>query len=388
MLLFLLLYFQQPTDVDMPNISVYPVTTSKQQKDFFILAEKIYSRNSYWIPPLLDNARGLLGFKQSAFGLHNTVQPFIAYKDGEPVGRIAAIVNNGHLERYHDGVGFFGFFECINDLDVSKALFDTARNYLQSKGLSKMRGPCNPSLNYELGLLVDGFNSSPMFMMTYNLPYYEKLVKNYKFEKVQDLYAFWGDVSMLQDVRSKYLSISDAIQERLNVKIRPMDKKHFVEDVRSFLRLYNSSLTNTWGFVPLSDEEVAEEAEGLKYLLVPELALAAEIDNKVVGVSLCLPDYNPRIKKIRGRLFPFGWFHLLRNKSAIKALRIISTNVEPEYQLSGLGLVLLNGIVPLTLKWGIHEAEFSWVLESNHLSRGSLEKGGALRTKTYRIYEI
>lgn len=372
----------------MSNISVLPAMTSKQKKDFFVLAEKIYSQNSYWIPPLLDNAEGLLGFKQSAFGLHNKVQPFIAYKDGEPVGRIAAIINNGHLKRYNDGVGFFGFFECINDFDVSKALFDTARDWLKSNGLSKMRGPCNPSLNYELGLLVDGFNSSPMFMMTYNLPYYEKLVKKYKFEKVQDLYAYWGEVSMLQDVRNKYLDISNAIQERLNVKIRPMDRNHFLEDVQTFLKLYNDSLTNTWGFVPLSDEEVAEEAAGLKHLLVPDLALAAEIDGKVVGVNLCLPDYNPRIKKIRGRLFPFGWFHLLRNKSAIKAVRVISTNVEPEYQLSGLGLVLLNGLVPQALKWGIREAEFSWVLESNHLSRGSLEKGGALRTKTYRIYEI
>lgn len=372
----------------MPNISVQPVTTSKQQKEFFVLAEKIYSRNSYWIPPLLDNARGLLGFKQSAFGLHNKVQPFIAYKDGEPVGRIAAIVNNGHLARYNDGVGFFGFFECINDVTVSKALFDTARDWLKSKGLFKMRGPCNPSLNYELGLLIEGFNSSPMFMMTYNHPYYEKLVKSYKFEKVQDLYAFWGDASMLQDVRSKYLSISNAIQERLNVKISTMDKKNFLNSVHTFLRLYNSSLTNTWGFVPYSDEEVAEEARGLKYLLVPDLALQAEIDGKVVGVSLCLPDYNPIIKKIHGRLFPFGWYHLLRNKKKIKALRVISTNVEPEYQLSGLGLVLLNNLVPLGLKWGIQEVEFSWVLESNHLSRGSLEKGGALRTKTYRIYEI
>lgn len=372
----------------MSSITVLPVTTSRQKKEFFSLAEEIYSRNSYWIPPLLFSAEGLVGFKKSAFGLHNQVQAFIAYKDGKPSGRIVAIVNNGHLQRYNDGVGFFGFFECINDTDVSKALFDTARDWLKSKGLSKMRGPCNPSLNYELGLLVDGFNSSPMFMMTYNLPYYEKLVKSYHFEKVQDLYAFWGDLSMLQDVRARYLNVAKNIQKELNVKVRPLDRNHFMEDVHTFLRLYNTSLTDTWGFVPLSDEEVAEEAEGLKMLLVPKLALAAEIDGKVVGVSLCLPDYNPRIKQIRGRLFPFGWARLLWNKRAIKAIRVISTNVAPEYQLSGVGLVLLNGLVPLVMDWGIHEAEFSWVLESNSLSRGSLEKGGAMRTKTYRIYEI
>jgi GNAT superfamily N-acetyltransferase len=167
-----------------------------------------------------------------------------------------------------------------------------------------------------------------------------------------------------------------------------LDRKNFLRDVEGFIDLYNKSLMGTWGFVPMSKEEVRHVAKGLQYLLVPELALGAEIEGRLVGAVLCLPDYNPRIKAIDGRLYPFGFLRLLWRKDKIKRVRVLAANVLPEYQRMGIGLVLLHGLVPKALEWGIKEAEFSWVLESNWLSRGSLEKGGAVRTKTYRIYDL
>ena len=154
-----------------------------------------------------------------------------------------------------------------------------------------------------------------------------------------------------------------------------------------FLSIYNRSLVNTWGFVPMSPGEVDHMADGLRHLIVPEMTIAAEIDGQVVGAAFGLPDYNPRIKEIDGRLFPFGFLHLLRNRRAIKRIRLISTNVLPEYQRFGIGLVLMHGLVPKAMEWGLQEAEFSWVLESNSLSYGSLKKGGAKITKTYRLYD-
>ena len=159
--------------------------------------------------------------------------------------------------------------------------------------------------------------------------------------------------------------IAEQIIERLNVTVRPLDTSRFREEVKSFLSIYNRSLTNTWGFVPMSDSEVEHVAKGMKLLIVPELAILVEIDGRLVGATFGLLDYNPRIKEIDGRLFPFGFIHLLRKKSAIKKIRLISTNVLPEYQMQGLGLVLMHGIVPKAIEWGIQEAEFSWVLESN-----------------------
>jgi len=223
--------------------------------------------------------------------------------------------------------------------------------------------------------------------MTYNPPYYEKLLEEYGFRKSQDLYSYWGKIEMLPKIRERFVPMAKVITEKTGAVVRPLNHRNFTHEVEAFLSIYNRSLTNTWGFVPMSDAEIKAMAGGLKYLIVPELTVGVEIDGELVGVSFGLPDYNPRIKEVNGHLFPFGFFKLLRRKDQIKRIRIISTNVLPEYQMHGLALLLLEGLVPKVIESGIQEAEFSWVLESNRFSRGSLEKGGAIRNKTFRIYD-
>ena len=370
----------------MSEIKIITPASRRDRKRFLLFPWEIYKNDPHWIPPLLASEKGLLGYAKEPFYERNQIQTFLAVRDGKVVGRIAAILNVGHLERYNDKVGFFGFYESIDDQAVADALFAAAADWLKERGCETMRGPMNPSMNHTVGLLIEGFDSSPFFMMTYNPAYYERLFESVGFAKSQDLYAYWGKIDMLPKVRERYLRTAEMIQERYDVKLRPLDKKHFEADVRMFLEIYNRSLSNTWGFVPFSDAELSEMAASMKYLMVPELAIVAEVDGKTVGATFCLPDYNPRIKAINGRLFPFGFLKLLRKRSEIKRMRIISTNVLPEYQMTGLGLVLLNALVPKTLECGVQEAEFSWVLESNQYSRGSLEKGGAVRNKTYRVY--
>ena len=374
-------------ETSMPELVVKPVVTRRQRKAFLEFPWTLYRDDPNWIPPLRGDQKEMVGYARHPFYEHNRVQTFLAYRGSEVCGRIAAIVNVGHIERYNDPRGFFGFFECRDDQEVSNALFDACRRWLASQGICQMRGPANPSLNYMVGLLVDGFDSPPTFMMTYNPPYYERLLENYGFHKAQDLYAFWGHISMLPSIAERLKPICDKIIERYNARIRPLDTSHFREDVKMFLSLYNRSLTNTWGFVPMSEPEMEHLANGLQHLIVPELAVAVEVDGRVVGATFGLPDFNPRIRDINGRLFPFGFLHLLRKKQDIKRIRLISTNVLPEFQLHGLGLLLMNGLVPKALEWGIEEAEFSWVLESNSFSRGALAKGGAKITKTYRLYD-
>lgn len=340
------------------------------------------------MPALEQNARELLGFAKHPFPAMNPVQPFLAYRDNVIVGRIAGIIDHGFNQRYQDRKVMFGFFESIPDQVVANALLDTVKAWGQQQGMTSMRGPMNPSLNHETGLLVEGFGKSPSFMMTYNPPYYESLLTEYGLEKVQDLYAFWGHVDMLKTLDSKMKFVVEEAQRRFNVHVRPIDKRNFTRDVTMFMDIYNKSLPGTWGFVPMTEAELKHAATGLKHLIVPELSSIAEIDGKPVGVVFALPDYNPRIRAIGGKLFPFGFMRLLWNRRAIKKVRLISTNVLPEYQKWGLGLVLLNQLLPTIHNWGIQEAEFSWVLESNHLSRATLERGGAIREKTYRIYDL
>ena len=358
-----------------------------KRRAFLNLPWKLYKDDPYWIPAIRMDEKELVGFKKTPFYERNRVQTFLALRGKEVVGRIAAIYNVGHLERYNDGVGFFGFFECVDDQAVANALFDAAAAWLKAKGCTTIRGPMNPSMNHTVGLLIQGFDSSPYFMMTYNPPYYEKLVEGWGFTKAQDLYSFWGSIDMLPSVRDNYLDKCERIRERTGVVLRKVDVKHFQRDVEQFLTIYNRSLSNTWGFVPYSDAELKALAFGLKFLMVPELVIGVELEGKLIGAAFCLPDYNPRIRAIKGRLFPFGFIKLLRRKDKIKRMRILSTNVLPEYQMLGLGLVLVNELVPKTLEWGIQEAEFSWVLESNQFSRGALERGGAKRSKTYRVYD-
>ena len=371
----------------MADIAIQPVETRSQQKRFIHLPWRIYQDDPCWMPPLIMSQEELLGFRKHPFYERSKSQSFLVTRGGRDVGRITAIVNAGHINRYKEQRGFFGFFECDDDTAASRALFQAAGDWLHAQGMTCIRGPANPTLNYECGLLIDGFDTPPFFMMTHNRPWYAHLVEDAGFGKIEDMFAFYGKTSMLDGIDPKLATMIEGVKERFGVTLRPLDKSRFAEEVRMFLHIYNESLGGTWGFVPLTPGEVDHMAASLKYLIEPELAIVAEVGGKPVGAVFCLLDYNPRIKAIDGRLFPFGFLKLLWNKKAIKRLRAISTNVVPEYQAWGIGLVLMSGLYERFIKWGLEEVEFSWVLESNYLSRRTLERGGAIVTKKYRMYQ-
>lgn len=357
------------------------------QKQFVRLPWEIYERDPNWIPPLIMTLEEGVGFRRNPFYDRNRCECFLALKDQKVVGRVCALVNEGHNERFKERRGFFGFFECHDDSEAANLLFQEASRYLARQGMTDVRGPTNPSLNQEVGLLVEGFDVPPTFMMTYNRPYYERLITGFGFEKTQDLYAYDGHIEMIADLDPKLAFVVAELKRRFNVNVRRFNLKRFTEEVNLFLDIYNRSLVGTWGFVPLSPEEVAHQAKGLKHLLVPELTTIIEVDGKPIGAGLGLLDFNPLIKKINGRLLPFGFLRLILGKRKLKRIRLMSTNVLPEYQKWGFGLLALERMLPDALEMGIETGEFSWVLESNHLSRGSLERGGLTRSKTYRIYD-
>jgi hypothetical protein len=371
----------------MSSLIVKAVQTRKEKSQFFKLPWQLYRNDPNWIPPLRGNQLELLNYKPHPFYDDGEIQTFLALRGGRPCGRVAAIINGSHNRQYNERRGFFGFFESVDDQEVATGLFDAVRDWLAQRDITAIRGPMNPSMNYECGLLIDGFDSPPTFMMTYNPPYYAKLIEDSGFRKVQDMYAFLGHVEMLKTIDKKLKFVIDEVHRRFDVKVRTLDRSRFTEDVRMFLDIYNRALMGTWGFVPMSEAEVDHMSASLKHLIVPEMTTAAEVDGKTIGAVFGLLDYNPRIKRINGRLFPFGFIRLLANKKKIKRVRLVSTNVVPEYQKWGFGLILHARILPDALKWGIEEGEFSWVLESNHLSYASLKRGGAEITKTWRIYD-
>ncbi len=371
----------------MPILKVIPVQSRREKKQFLELPWKLYQGDEFWVPPLRGNQKEMVNYTRHAFYEKNEIQTFLALKDGQPCGRIAAIINNAHIERYQDRRGYFGFFECVEDQEVAAALFEAVQAWFAEREIVDFRGPMNPSMNYECGLLVEGFDSTPFFMMTYNKPYYGQLIEACGLRRVQDMYAFWGHAEMLKSLDKKLGFVVEEAIRRFGITIRKLNTRRFKEEVRMFLNIYNDSLQGTWGFTPLSEGEIEHMATSMKHLIAPEMTCVAEVDGKPIGATFALLDYNPRIKKIDGKLFPTGFARLLWNRRAIKRMRILSTNVVPEYQRWGVGLVVLDGLVPNVMEWGLEEGEFSWVLESNHLSYSTLKRGGAKITKTYRFYD-
>ena len=371
------------------TVQIQIVQSGKQKKQFVQFAWDHYRGDPNWVPPLRRDQRERLGFLPHPFYDNAEIQTFLAVRQGEVVGRIAAIVDHGHNTRFNEKRGMFGFFECVQEQEVADHLFDAAVAWLRERGMTCARGPNNPSQNYQCALLVDGFDRPPVFMMSYNKPYYGELIENYGFAKSQDMYAYWGHIDMVDKPDPKVSFVVEEATRRFDMTVRQINtRKQLRPEVESFMRIYNVASLAQWGFVPLSESEIQHIAAGLKHLLVPEMTTIIEIEGEPVAVVFGMLDYNPIIKKIDGKLFPFGFLRILFGRKKIKTVRMVGTYVVPKYQKWGLGLVLMYRVMPDAREWGIEEGEFSWVLESNKLSRGTLERGGAKLQKTYRMYDL
>ncbi len=370
------------------KIDIIPVVTRKQRRQFLDLPGIINRGNPYWVPRIRSSESALVGFRPHSFQRTAESAAFLAVAQGEACGRIVAINNRAHRAAHPtQSLGFVGFYECQNDAEVSNALFDEAVKWLKTRSLDVVRGPVSPSMNYEAGLLIRGFDKSPAFMMPYNPDYYPELWTQYGFTKSQDLFAFNAEAGIV-DPSDKIWAISKSAIARFNAKFRQIDRRNFLDDVQTFLRLYNAGSAGTWGFVPFSDEEIIELSKELKYLIIPDITAFMTIDDKVIGAAFGLPDYGPIVRKIGGRLFPFGFLSLLLKRKSISKSRFMSINVLPEYQRWGLGLGLAEYILRHGYSSsGISECEFSYVLESNHLAASTLSNSGATIDKTYRVYD-
>jgi len=371
----------------MPQIDFKVVKSKTDLKEFLKFAWKIYKGDAYWVPPLMMDKLNLLNKEKNPFFKHAEIEMYIAYRNGESVGRIAAIKNHLHNEVHKDNVGFFGFFESINDQEVADELLNKAKVWLKEKGFTEMRGPANPSSNDEWGLLIEGFEDSPRLLMTYNPKYYINLFENYGLKKVKDLYAYKLENKKVLS-SEKLKRVAELAKQRAGVTVRPMNKKDFSNELVKFKYVYNKAWAPNWGFVPMTDAEIDHMAADLKPLVDPNLVLFVEKEGETVGAALVMPDYNFIIKNLNGKLFPFGIVKLLTQNKKISWARVITLGLIPEYQKKGLDAVLYYEIVTRAAQRGIYFGEASWVLEDNEMmNRGAQVMNGELYKK-YRVYEI
>ncbi len=305
----------------MNDIKIRVVSNNQDVRTFIRFLWRIYDGNPAWVPPLLVDRRKLMDKKKNPFYKHADVEFYLAERDGTVVGRIAAIINHNHDKEHNEKMGFWGFFECIDDQDVANALFDAAKKYVKEHGAQYFRGPVNPSVNDEIGLLIEGFDVSPTLMMTYNPPYYIKLVEQYGFTKIKDLYAYLLDQNEVYTER--FIRAHKLVQERQHIVLRNIDMKHFDEELQRVKYIYNSAWSKNWGAIPFTDEEIDALAADLKSILEPELILFAEKEGKAIGFALSLPDINMALKFNKKGYFLPGIYHLLTKKKLINLVRII-----------------------------------------------------------------
>ncbi len=371
----------------MSSVTIKRVENKSDLMRFIKFQWKIYQNDTNWVPPLIMDRKKILNKEENPFFKHSEAEYFLAEKNGELVGRIAAVKNDLHNQHNNDKAGFFGFFESINDQEVANALFNKAKDWLKSRGLNKMRGPANPSSNDEYAMLIEGFDSSPLILMTYNPKYYLDLCNNYGFKKAKDLYAYklTTDKTLSSD---KVRRVAEIAKKRYGLEISQLNMKDFNNEVEKVKYVYNKAWEPNWGFVPMTEDELNAMAKDLKPLVEPSLVLFGEIKNKLVGFALVMPDYNEIFKTMDGKLFPFGIIKLLTQKKKIKKCRIITLGIIPEYQKKGLDAAFYWEIVNRAADLGINFGEASWVLEDNDMMRRGLDALNGEAYKKYRIYEI
>ena len=373
------------------TLQIRLVASRRDLRRFVDFPYRLYDRQRHpnWVPPLRVAVHDALDDAKNPF-YHDAARAlFLAERDGAVVGRIAAIENRAHNRFHGDRVGFWGFLECVEEQGVADALFAAAEAWLAARGLETMRGPMNPSTNYECGLLVDGFEHRPTFMTAWNPPYYDALCAGAGFAKAKDLLAFWFD-----GARSDYALpefVARQAERALNgsrLTFRDMDPGRFDEEVAGLWTVYNDAWEKNWGFVPMTRPEFLHMAKDMKNLLDPRFAFVAELAGEPVGFMLALPDYNQVLVRNRsGRLLPFGVPLMLWGKRRIRDMRVMALGVRRAARSRSILALVTHEIMRRGQRFGKNGAEASWLLEDNQLIVKPMRAMGAHERMRWRVYE-
>jgi|YNPNPStandDraft_1061719.scaffolds.fasta_scaffold03982_10 GNAT superfamily N-acetyltransferase len=374
------------------GVQIEPVTTRRELQDFIMFQFEVYRHDPFWVPPLIGERFKHFDPHHNPFYEHAEVQLFRAVRDGKTVGTIAAIADEVHPQVWHEPVGFFGEFEVIEDYAVAAALFDAARDWLAARGRQVMRGPMNLNINDECGLLVDGYNGSPVIMMTYNPRYYQTFIERYGFVKAKDLYAYKLDLEPfgpnLENLPTQITRVARIAQERYGVKMRHIDVSRLDDELEFIKPIHREAWNKNWGALPMTDAEYSHLAANLKQVVDEDLTYLAFIDDKPIGVFVALPDFNQVAIHLNGRLFPTGWAKFLWYRRKITGLRVLIMGVLEEHRLKGVESLFYQEGFRVAVRKGYKWAELSWILEDNFKVRRGIENVGGKIYRTYRLYDL
>jgi hypothetical protein len=376
-----------PQESNPGRLKIATVEGRGALNDFIGLVWPLYQDDPMWVPPLILERRSQLAPNNPYFE-HATYNSWIAYRGGKPVGRISAQIDQLHLDRYQDATGFFGMLEAENNPATFKLLMETAETWLRRKGMRRVAGPYNLSINQEVGLLVDGFDTPPVMMMGHARPYFAERVEENGYRKEKDLLAYIINTDFAHPLAMQAITA----RAKNRVHIRSLRKSNFKKELEIIRNIFNDAWSQNWGFIPWTNAEFEHLGKDLKMLVDEDLVVFASVDGEPAAFMVVLPNINEIIRDLNGKLLPFGWLKLLwRLKVRYPTTgRVPLMGVRRQYHGSMLGAALAFSVIaalqPSAIKHGIKELELSWILEDNRGMRDILEAISGRVYKTYRVY--
>jgi GNAT superfamily N-acetyltransferase len=370
------------------SVEIRHVTTRRDLNTFVRLPWAIYRNHPLWVPPLKFDVRNRLDRAKNPFFEHAEAEYFLAFRDGDPVGRITAHYDR-NFNRFHNNEwGMFGWFEARDDPLVAGALLDAAEEWLRDRKRDRMVGPLSFSTNdQDAGLLVDGFDREPLILNQWTQPYYPALLEGAGLTKAMDLYMWELWVDDRASVHPAIGRMAEEVKTKHGIDVRGMRKRDLRAEVDRFLEVYNEAWERNWGFVPLTDEEVRHYAKELKPILDENWAFIAEKDGETVGAALTLPDYNQVLKHLNGRLLPIGWAKALYWRRKINRVRVFALGVKAKHQHTGVAAKLYTEHFDSAARTPQKGGEMGWILETNKSMNRAMEGMGGKIVSTYRLFE-
>jgi GNAT superfamily N-acetyltransferase len=372
----------------MLPIEIRHVQSARERSTFVKMAWQFYGDDPHWVPPLIGDQLQSIDPAHGIFYDHGDAELLLAYRGTRPVGRISAHVNRRHDERFGKGTGFVGFFECENDPATAAALFDSAAAWLKGKGCTTAEGPMSFGVYDELGILVDGFDTDPYILTSHNPAWYGGLFEANGWLKSIDWYGFRGRTDVFREkLDPRYFVLAQRVLRRGGINVRTVDlRRHLDREAGIVQQIFAEAWNANWGHVPLTDREFARLKEGVRRFVVPELSAIVELDGRPIAFALSLFDANQAVKKLNGRLFPFGFIRLLATAKRTRRFRLVLMGVREEYRRQGIELALYARVIEQGMALGFQEAEMSLIVESNEPMISSVERLPVERYRTWRIY--
>jgi len=364
------------------------VVSRQDRRAFIELPYRLHSTRQEWVPPLRIERRLFLDQRFNAFFTHGEAELFLARRDGRVVGRVSAQIDIAFNEFHDNAWGMFGFLELEEDPEALAALLDAAASWLRERGRDRMLGPMDFTMNDESGVLIDGYERPPMIRQAWQPPYYRELCEGAGLEKAMDLFMWELHITDREKVMPIIWDLADNLEPKHGIKIRKMSRRRLRRELDAFAEIYNEAWSRNWGFVPYSKADLDAYAQELQLVYDRNWFMVAEdADGKTVGIAISVPDINQVLRKMNGRLLPFGWWHYLNRHRTVDLVRVGFLGVRTAYQHTGVAAGLYAEHFHMAATTRVTGGEMGWILETNKAMNRAMKAMGGTIVKTFRVYE-